>query len=174
MQNGLPLLATEILGEQGSPYPEPFASLATSTAFRRLGDRFGLTQLGVNMVTLDPGAQSGLRHWHSLEDEFIYVLEGELTLQSGSGEFRLLKGMCIGFKAQDRNAHLMLNRSDAVAHYLVIGSRVPGDVSFYPDDDLAWLPTEEGDRAVHKDGRLYPKGDAGGLAKSGTEEAPQG
>ena len=60
MQNGLPLLATEILGEQGSPYPEPFASLATSTAFRRLGDRFGLTQLGVNMVTLDPGAQSGL------------------------------------------------------------------------------------------------------------------
>ena len=86
----------------------------------------------------------------------------------------MLKGMCIGFKAQDRNAHLVLNRSDAVAHYLVIGSRVPGDVSFYPDDDLAWLPTEEGDRAVHKDGRLYPKGDAGGLAKSGTEEAPQG
>ena len=132
MQNGLPLLATEILGEQGSPYPEPFASLATSTAFRRLGDRFGLTQLGVNMVTLDPGAQSGLRHWHSLEDEFIYVLEGELTLQSGSGEFRLLKGMCIGFKAQDRNAHLMLNRSDAVAHYLIT-KETPAPYTVYPD-----------------------------------------
>ena len=130
MQNGRPLLATEIPGEQGSPYPEPFASLATSTAFRRLADRFGLTQLGVNMVTLEPGTQSGLRHWHSLEDEFIYVIEGELTLRTNSGECRLAKGMCIGFKAQDRNAHLVLNRSGAVAHYLVVGSRVPGDVSF--------------------------------------------
>jgi uncharacterized cupin superfamily protein len=156
MQNGPPLVAAEVPGEQGSPYPEPFASRASSTAFRRLADRFGLTQLGVNMVTLAPGAQSGLRHWHSLEDEFIYVLEGKVTLRSDAGEFHLHKGMCIGFKARDRNAHLMLNRSDAVAHYLVIGSRVAGDVSFYPDDDLAWLATEDGDKAVHKDGRPYP------------------
>src|SRR5260370_651431 len=113
MQSGLPLLATDIPGESGSSYPEPFASLATSAAFRRLGDQFGLTQLGVNMITLDPGAQSGRRHWHSLEDEFIYVLEGELTLRTSTGEFRLLKGMCVGFKAQDRNAHLVLNRSNA-------------------------------------------------------------
>ena len=159
MQNERPLLAMEIPGEQGSPYPEPFATLATSTAFRRLADRFGLTQLGVNMITLEPGTQSGLRHWHSLEDEFIYVIEGELTLRTNSGECRLAKGMCIGFKAQDRNAHLVLNRSGAVAHYLIVGSRVSGDVSFYPDDDLAWLPTEDGDKAVHRDGRPYPPTD---------------
>jgi uncharacterized cupin superfamily protein len=160
MQNGLPVLATDIPGEQGSPYPEPFASRASSTEFRRLGDRFGLTQIGVNMVTLDPGAQSGLRHWHSLEEELIYVLDGELTLRTNAGDFRLLPGMCVGFKAQDRNAHLVLNRSPAVAHYLIVGSRVPGDVSFYPDDDLAWLPSEAGDRAVHKDGTAYaPNGE---------------
>jgi hypothetical protein len=95
MLNGKPLVAKEILSESGSPYPEPFASLATSSAFRQLGDQFGLTQLGVNLITLNPGAQSGLRHWHSLEDEFIYVLEGELTLCVSNGEFRLAGGMCV-------------------------------------------------------------------------------
>jgi len=129
MQSGLPLLATDIPGESGSPYPEPFASLATSTASRRLGDQFGLTQLGVNMITLDPGAQSGLRHWHSLEDAFIYILEGELTLRTSTGEFRLLKGMCVGFKAQDRNAHLVLNRINP--------RRRCSHSSHYCPDDLA-------------------------------------
>ncbi|KAK9320916.1 cupin domain-containing protein [Lipomyces orientalis] len=156
MQSGKPLVAKETPAEVGSPYPEPFASLATSTAFRRLGDQFGLTQFGVNLITLDPGAQSGLRHWHSLEDEFIYILAGEPILVTNNGECKLSTGMCIGFKAQDRNAHLMINRSDAVVHYLVIGSRVPGDVSYYPDDDLSWFPTERGEIAVHKDGTPYP------------------
>ena len=155
MVDGRPLLATDVPGETGSPYPEPFASRASSTAFRRLGDRFGLTQLGVNMITLDPGAQSGLRHWHTLEDEFIYVLEGELTLRTDAGDALLRAGMCVGFKAGDRNAHLVLNPGAAVAHYLIMGSRAPGDVSFYPDDDLAWLPVADGDTPVHKDGSPY-------------------
>lgn len=157
MHTGKPLIAKEAPSEDGSPYPEPFATRATSTAFRRLGDPFGLTQLGVNLITLDPGAQSGLRHWHTLEEEFIYVLEGEPTLVLGKGEYKLSAGMCIGFKARDDGAHLMVNRSGRVVHYLIVGSRVPGDVSFYPDDDLAWLPTEGGEVAVHKDGTPYPR-----------------
>ena len=152
-----PLIAKEAPSEHGSPYPEPFATLATSTDFRRLGDAFGLTQLGVNLITLDPGAQSGLRHWHSLEEEFIYVLEGEPTLVRGGSEHKLSPGMCIGFRAKDDDAHLIVNRSERPVHYLIVGSRVPGDVSFYPDDDLAWLPTETGEICVHKDGAPYPK-----------------
>lgn len=139
----------------GSPYPEPFASMASSTHFRRLGDHFGLTQLGVNLVTLDPGTQSGLRHWHTLEDEMIYVLEGEVTLQVDDQVHGLSSGMCVGFKAGDRNAHLVRNIGTKVAHYLVVGSRVPGDVAFYPDDDLAWFETETGTVAVHKTGAPY-------------------
>ncbi|KAK9351084.1 hypothetical protein V1523DRAFT_417893 [Lipomyces doorenjongii] len=102
MQSGKPLVARDTPAEIGSPYPEPFASLATSTAFRRLGDQFGLTQFGVNMITLDPGAQSGLRHWHSLEDEFIYILAGEPTLVANNGDCKLSIGMCIGFRIGTR------------------------------------------------------------------------
>jgi uncharacterized cupin superfamily protein len=76
-----PVVGSQVPSEDGSPYPEPFASKATSTAFRQLAAHFGLSQFGVNLITLDPGAQSGLRHWHSLEDEFLYVLEGEITLR---------------------------------------------------------------------------------------------
>lgn len=139
----------------GSPYPEPFASIASSTHFRQLGDHFGLTQLGVNLVTLNPGAQSGLRHWHTLEDELIYVLEGQLTLEVNDREYPLKPGTCVGFRAGDRDAHLVRNSGPVVAHYLIVGSRVPGDVSFYPDDDLAWFETEAGTIAVHKNGSPY-------------------
>jgi uncharacterized cupin superfamily protein len=96
-----PVLASQLRSEEGSPYPEPFASKATSTAFRQLAAHFGLSQFGVNLITLDPGAQSGLRHWHSLEDEFLYVLEGEITLRLTDGETKLSRGMCMGFKAGD-------------------------------------------------------------------------
>ena len=150
-----PLVAEQVRSEEGSPYPEPFASRATSTAFRQLAAHFGLNQFGVNLVTLAPGAQSGLRHWHSLEDEFLYVLDGEITLRRDSDERRLTRGMCIGFKAGDRNAHVVDNRSEAFAHYLMIGARIPGDRSFYPDDDLAWFDPGSGEIAVHKDGTPY-------------------
>jgi uncharacterized cupin superfamily protein len=151
-----PVVGSQVPSEDGSPYPEPFASKATSTAFRQLAAHFGLSQFGVNLITLDPGAQSGLRHWHSLEDEFLYVLEGEITLRMNNGEFKLSRGMCMGFKAGDADAHVVDNRSGVVAHYLIIGSRVPGDNSFYPDDDLAWFDPGNGAIAVHKDGTPYP------------------
>jgi uncharacterized cupin superfamily protein len=156
MPNPKPIEARDVPAVPGSPYPESFAPPAKDSHCRRLGNHFALTQFGVSLNTLGPRDQSGLRHWHSLDDEFIYVLEGELTLRVNDGEFRLLPGMCMGFRAQDRNAHLLLNCGDTVAHYLIVGSRVPGDTAFYPDDDLAWFVTEDGTVAVHKDGTPYP------------------
>jgi uncharacterized cupin superfamily protein len=156
MLNVDPINGQAVPSLSGSPYPEPFASFASSTHFRPLGDHFGLTQLGVNLVTLNPGAQSGLRHWHTLEDELIYVLEGHLTLTVNDQAFLLGPGMCVGFKAGDREAHLVRNLGQRVVHYLIIGSRVRGDVSLYPDDDLAWFETGTGVTAVHKNGSPYP------------------
>ena len=125
--------------------------------WRALGDRFGLTQFGCSLETLYPGAQSSVRHWHTLSDEFVYMLEGELVLETNDGEFTLQAGMCIGFKAGERNAHHLVNRSAAPARFLVVGTRVPGDTAFYPDDNLAWFDTENGRVAVHKDGTPYLK-----------------
>ncbi len=126
-------------------------------AKRRLGNACGLTQFGVNLVTLGPGGQSALRHWHSLEDEFIYILSGELILISNAGEQVVTTGMCMGYPAGDKDAHHLINRSPQPAQYLEIGSRIKGDVGFYPDDDLMWIETEQGTIAAHKDGSPYPE-----------------
>jgi uncharacterized cupin superfamily protein len=126
-------------------------------SWRALGDHFGITQFGFNLETLQPGAQSSVRHWHTLSDEFIYVVQGELVLRSNDGECVLSPGMCVGFKAGDRNAHHLVNRSAAEARFIVVGTRVPGDTAFYPDDDLAWFRTEAGRAAVHKDGTPYSR-----------------
>lgn len=123
--------------------------------WRSLGDHFGLTQFGVNLETLAPGAQSSVRHWHTLADEFVYMVQGELVLRTNDGEFALKPGMFVGFKAGDKNAHHLVNRSSAEATFLVVGARVPGDVPLYPDDDLAVFNTEGGRIAVHKDGTPY-------------------
>lgn len=155
MPTATPVEASDVPADTRSPYPKSITFPAKNSRCRRLGDYFGLSQFGVSLNTLGPGDQSGLRHWHSLEEEFVYVLEGELTLRVNNGEFRLRPGMCMGFKANDRNGHLLLNRGDEVARYLIVGSRVPGDVSFYPDDDLAWFVTETGTVAAHKDGTPY-------------------
>ncbi len=123
--------------------------------WRRLGEVFALTQFGFNLETLQPGAQSALRHWHTLNDEFVYVVEGEVTLVTDAGATAMRAGSCVGFKAGLRNAHHFINRSHAAVHYLLVGSRVPGDQAFYPDDDLIWIDTEDGSRAAHKDGTSY-------------------
>lgn len=123
--------------------------------WRGLGDQFGLTQFGVSHETLAPAAESSVRHWHTLCDEFILVTEGQLVLRTDDGEFTLEPGMCIGFKAGERNAHHLINRSASQAKFVVVGSRIPGDSAFYPDDDLAIFYTEEGRTWVHKDGRRY-------------------
>jgi uncharacterized cupin superfamily protein len=150
-----PMAALAVAPDHQVGYPEPFASRMGVAEWRALGDHFGLSQFGVSLETLAPGAQSALRHWHTLSDEFMYMLEGELALQTDEGEFLMQPGMCMGFKAGVRNGHHLINKSLATARFLVMGARVPGDVVFYPDDDLAHLPTEQGRRPVHKDGRPY-------------------
>ena len=142
--------------QRGSGYPEPYRSRMGDRAKRRLGDALGLTRFGVNLVTLAPGAESALRHWHTLEDEFVWVLEGEVALVSDGGEQVLRAGQCAGYPGGKRDAHHMVNRSGAPARYLEVGSRIEGDNAFYPDDDLMWVEAEDGVYAAHKDGRRYP------------------
>jgi uncharacterized cupin superfamily protein len=125
--------------------------------WRPLGAVYGLTQFGVNLETLAPGAQSSMRHWHTLEDEAVYVLEGELTLIMDDGEFEMAAGSFIGFKGGESNGHHLVNRGASVARFLVVGSRIPGDNAFYPDDDIAWFATPDGSVMVHKDGSPYPR-----------------
>jgi uncharacterized cupin superfamily protein len=150
-----PVVVLDVKTESGGGYPEPFQSRMGAADWRRLGDAFGLTQFGVNFETLQPGGQSALRHWHTLNDEFLYLLEGELVLRMNAGEMTMTPGMCVGFKAGVRDAHHFVNRSDKPACYLIMGSRVRGDDSFYPDDDLVWVETEDGHYPAHKDGAPY-------------------
>jgi len=133
-------------------YPEPFRAMVAGRARRVLGDALGLTHFGVNLTRLDPGAYSAMRHWHALEDEFIYVLEGELTLITDTGEQTLTPGMAAGFPAGKPDAHHLVNRGDRIATYLEVGDRRPGETACYPDDDLAMRWTRAFTR---KDGTPY-------------------
>lgn len=140
----------------GRGYPDPFAARVVGRVRRPLGDPFGLTNFGVNLTRLPPGAASALRHTHSREDEFIYVLEGEPILVTNTGETALRPGMCAGFKAGSGNAHHLLNRTMRDVVYLEIGDRNPGDTVVYPDDDLGRAVAPDGARHfVHADGRPY-------------------
>ncbi len=103
---------------------------------RPLGDLFGLTNFGVNLTTLAPGAASSLRHAHSLQDEFIYIVSGTPTLVTDEGRTLLSMGMCVGFKAGSGNAHHLLNESDAPVVVLEVGDRTDGDTATYPEADL--------------------------------------
>ena len=120
----------------GSAYPEPFRDLVGARRKRPLGNALGLTHYGVNFVHLDPGAWSALRHWHTRQDEFVYVVEGELVLVTDAGEQTLGAGMAAGFPAGTADGHHLINRSAAPAVYLEVGDRVPGDETHYPDVDL--------------------------------------
>jgi uncharacterized cupin superfamily protein len=117
-------------------YPEPFASRMRGRTKRALGDLFGLLNFGVNLTRLEPGAVSALRHAHSRQDEFIYVLEGRPALHTDEGLTRLAPGMCAGFAAGSGNAHCLINDTVATVVYLEIGDRSSGDEARYPDDDL--------------------------------------
>ena len=142
-------------GRRGSGYPEPFRSRMGDRVKRRLGDACGLTRFGVNLVTLGPGGQSALRHWHTREDEFVYVLEGEVVLVTDAGEQVLRAGDCAGYPAGRSDGHHFVNRSGAPARYLEVGNRDPADRAFYPDDDLQMAGDRENVRYVHKDGSAY-------------------
>jgi uncharacterized cupin superfamily protein len=120
----------------GTRYPQPFDEPCKKRRWLKLGDAAGLTQFGVNLVTLEPGVWSSQRHWHALEDEFVYVLEGEVVLVTDEGEETLVPGDSAGFKAGVQNGHCLQNRSSADAVLLVVGSRNDGDSGAYPDVDL--------------------------------------
>lgn len=123
-------------GRTGSTYPEQFKSAVEARSKRALGNALSLTQFGVNLVTLEPGAWSSQRHWHTNEDEFVYVLEGALTLVTDAGEQVLGPGMAAGFPAGVADGHQMINRGDGPAVYLEVGTRSTDDEVSYPDVDL--------------------------------------
>jgi uncharacterized cupin superfamily protein len=124
----------------GSNYPRPFSEPCATRSNVRLGLAAGLTQFGVNVTTLPPGAWSSQRHWHALEDELVYVLEGEVVLIEDEGEQLLGPGDCAGFKAGMKNGHHLINRSTRDARLLTIGSRSDADHGEYPDIDMKFNP----------------------------------
>ena len=136
----------------GSIYPEPYASMMKGRSSLRLGQAGGLTQFGVNLVTLEPGALSSLRHWHLNEDEFVMVLTGECVLVEDEGETVMRAGDCAAFPANTPNGHHFINRSGSVAQFLVVGTKAPREVATYSDVDLK-LELEGGRaRFTYKDG----------------------
>ena len=138
-----------------SNYPEPFATRMEGRQKRPLGDLFGLTNFGVNLTRLLPGASSALRHAHSQQDELVYILQGRPTLHTDEGLTELGPGMCAGFRAGSGNAHRLVNHSQEDALYLEIGDRTPGDSASYPDDDLRAQAVDGRWVFVHKDGTPY-------------------
>lgn len=138
-----------------SNYPEPFASRMKGRKKHPLGDFFGLQNFGVNLTRLAPNAISSLRHAHSKQDEFIYILQGQPTLETDNDRLQLSPGMCAGFKADTGNAHHLINETDEEVMYLEIGDRTPGDEGIYPDDDLKALLVNGKWVFAHKDGTSY-------------------
>ena len=136
-------------------YPEPFASRMAGRDKRPLGDLFGLANFGVNLTRLAPGGSSALRHAHTKQDEFVYILEGRPTLVTDAGRTALKAGMCAGFKAGTVDAHHLLGETGEDVVYLEIGDRTAGHVVDYPDDDLAVVTVDGRRRMAHKDGTPY-------------------
>jgi len=138
---------------KGTGYPEPFKEACAERTRRRLGDAGGLRDFGVNVMTLPPGRWSSQRHWHSHEDEFVYVLEGELTLVEDAGETVLRSGDCACFPKGSGNGHHLKNKGSALAVYLEVGSRQADDLTTCSDIDL--MSYNSDGRWLHKDGTPY-------------------
>jgi uncharacterized cupin superfamily protein len=150
------IIAGDVKSRLGTNYPAEHAQKCATREKRALGDPFGLTQFGVNLTTLPPGCWSSLRHWHQNEDEFVYVIDGEITLIDEEGAHLLVAGMCAGFKAGDQNGHHLVNRGTRTAHYLEVGSRMAEEQVIYSDIDMK--VTRQGGGAniwAHKDGKPY-------------------
>lgn len=141
-----------IPARKGSNYPEPLKPRVAGRSKKRLGDAVGLNNFGVNLVTLEPGSCSALRHWHTQQDEFIYVLQGELTLVTNAGQQILKPGMAAGFPAGEADGHHLVNQTDTIAIYLEVGDRTPDDTVYYPDDDLMAQYCSDGWVFTHQDG----------------------
>lgn len=137
---------------RGSGYPAPFHEVGMDKFRRRLAHAAGLSQFGVNLLTLNPGVWSSQRHWHTHDEEFVFVVEGEVVLVTDAGEEVLRAGDCAGFKAGEADGHHLINRSDKPAKVLEIGTDHAQDICDYPDLDMK--ATAEG--YVHRDGTPYP------------------
>lgn len=138
---------------RGSSYPPPFDQIARDRVRQRLGDAGGITQFGVNLMHLPPGAGSSQRHWHSSEDEFVYVLSGEVALITDKGEEILRSGDCAAFPKGVADGHQLINKSDATAVCLEVGTRTDDDVCTYSDIDMM-IDSRVG-RYTRKDGTPY-------------------
>jgi len=136
-------------------YPSPFQKVVEGREKSVLGDLVGLTQFGVNLTRLKPGAASALRHWHENEDEFVYMLEGELVLIEDEGETLLRPGDSAGFKAGVANGHHLVNKTQRDAVYLEIGTRAPAERAHYPDVDLEFIRDKDKVQVRHKSGEPY-------------------
>ena len=138
--------------KSGSIYPEPYAAQMQGRSSLRLGQAGGLTQFGVNLVILAPGARSSLRHWHRSEDEFVMVTQGECVLVQDAGETLMRAGDCAAFPAGDPDGHCLVNRSAAEARFLVAGSRAASEVVEYSDVDLVLHQQSGSARFTYRDG----------------------
>lgn len=139
-----------------SVYPEVFKSRIAGRVKQALGNAAGLKNFGVNLVTLSPGSCSALRHWHNKQDEFIYIIQGEVTLVTNAGEQILTPGMMAAFPAGEADGHQLVNKSSEIVIYLEVGDRTPGDKVYYPDDDLIAKSSDDGGWIfTHQDGILY-------------------
>lgn len=139
----------------GSDYPAPFDEPCAGRERRALGNPFGLSQFGVNLLTLPPGAWSSQRHWHECEDEFVYVLSGKVALITDAGEQELSPGMAAGFPAGSRDGHHLVNRSDQPAQVLEVGTRAERDYAEYPDIDMTVEITGGRAQFRHRNGDPY-------------------
>jgi uncharacterized cupin superfamily protein len=140
-----------------SNYPEQFKHLVAGRIKQALGNAAGLKNFGVNLVTLAPGSCSALRHWHTRQDEFIYILEGEVTLITNAGSEILQPGMMAGFPASEENGHQLVNQSEHRVIYLEVGDRTADDEANYPDNDLVAKASPNGWIFTHKDATLYER-----------------
>jgi uncharacterized cupin superfamily protein len=142
----------------GSGYPEPYRSRVLPREKRQLGDAVGLKTIGINHTTLPPGRESSMRHWHTHEEEFIYVLSGEVVLRTDAGEQLLTAGMCAGFVVGDADrgdGHQLVNRSERPAVYLEISNRDPRDAAYYSEVDMRWNAPDARDIFTRKDGSKF-------------------
>jgi uncharacterized cupin superfamily protein len=146
---------TRVPVKTGSIYPEPYATMMQGRSSLRLGEAGGLTQFGANLVMLEPGAMSSLRHWHHNEDEFVMVTEGECTLVQDEGETVMRPGDCAAFPAGSANGHHFLNRTDKVAKFLVVGTKAKSETAVYSDVDLMVQMAAGKADFTYKDGTPY-------------------
>lgn len=150
-----PIEPLELVAQNRSGYPEPYRSAVLPREKRALGDASGLTKIGINHTTLAPGRASSMRHWHTHEDELVFVLSGEVVLVTDAGETTLRPGQCAGFPAGHTDGHQLVNRGTTPAVYLEISNRDQQDSAHYPDVDLLWNAPSAPGKYSHKDGTPY-------------------